>query len=174
MVISSLIALPAPSTAGPHFKISRFNPPIDPRRAQDADDYLGGQPKPPPGDHAKRVARRPHQPDEAVQAAQLRLTRELDSQAYVLASNARQAERPLTTQGQAAVDQRATTAGAHADVARTTARLLLLTRESVAAEADASRLAHISDAPDTQRLLPSKRKHQDGKCNGDVRPQDRR
>ena len=172
MVISSLIALPAPSTAGPHFKISRFNPPSDPRRAQDADDYLGGQPKPPPGDHAKRVARRPHQPDEAVQAAQLRLTRELDSQAYVLASNARQAERPLTTQGQAAVAQRATTAGAHADVARTTARLLLLTRESVAAEADTSRLAH-SDAPDTQRLLPSKRKHQDG-CNGDVRPQDRR
>ena len=171
MVISSLIALPAPSTAGPHFKISRFNPPIDPRRAQDADDYLGGQPKPPPGDHAKRVARRPHQPDEAVQAAQLRLTRELDSQAYVLASNARQAERPLTTQGQAAVDQRATTAGAHADVARTTARLLLLTRDSVAAEADASRLAH-SDAPDTQRLVPSKRKHQDGKCNGDVRPHD--
>ena len=69
MVISSLIALTAPSTAGPHFKISRFNPPSDPRRAQDADDYLGGQPKPPPGDHAKRVARRPHQSDEAVQAA---------------------------------------------------------------------------------------------------------
>ena len=169
MVISSLIALPAPSTAGPHFKISRFNPPSDPRRAQDADDYLGGQPKPPPGDHAKHVARRPHQSDEAAHAAQLQLTRELDLQAYVLASNARQAERPLTTQGQAAVDQRATTARAHADVAKTTARLLLLTRESVAAEADAPRLAH-SDTPDTQRLLPSKRKHQDGKCNGDVRP----
>ena len=105
-----------------------------------------------------------------MQAAQLQLTRKLDSQAYLLASNARHAERPLTEQGQAAVDERETTAEAHADVAKTTARLLLLTRDSVAAAADTARVAHISDVSDTQLLLPSKRKHQDGKYDGDVRP----
>lgn len=162
---------PRPTLQGTHFyKISRLNPPSDPRRAKDADDYLGGQPVPGARRHAKSVARRPHQPDHSAQIAQSQLTQELDSQAFLLATNA---ERPLTEQGQAAIAKRETTSKTHSDAAKTTAALLLLTRESVAAAADAARVAKLSDVSDTQRLIQSKRKRQDGEYN-DVRPQDRR
>ena len=118
---------PHPTLQGKNFyKISRPNPPSDPRLGKDADDYLGGQPEPLPGAHAKRVARRPHQSDQSAQAAQRKLNSELDSQAYLLARNARHAERPLTEQGQAAIDKRETTSEAHAAVAKTTDDLLFL------------------------------------------------
>ena len=119
-------------------KIPRPNPTSDPRLGKDADDYLGGQPEPLPGARTKRVARRPHQSDQSAQVAQRKLTQELDSQAFLLARNA---ERPLTAQGQASFAKRKTTSEAHAAVAKTTADLLLLCPESVAAVADAARVA---------------------------------
>ena len=113
---------PRPALQDKHFyKISRLNPTSDPRRGKDADDYLGGQPGPLPGvrAHAKRVARRPQQSGQSAQAAQRKLDSKLDSQAYLLAKNAEE-QRPLTKQGQTALDQRKTTSQAHADNAKTT------------------------------------------------------
>ena len=147
----------------------RLSPPSDPRRGKDADDYLSGQPRPLPGVRAnkKRVARRPQQPDQSAQAAQLKLDSKLESQAYLLAKNA-EGQRPVTKQAQAAIDQRKTTSKAHASDAKRTAVSLHPCPESVASALDAARVARLSDAPDKQRLTPAKRKH-DGDYN--IRPQ---
>ena len=115
----------------------------------------------------KRVARRPQQPDQSAQAAQLKLDSKLESQAYLLAKNA-EGQRPVTKQAQAAIDQRKTTSKAHASDAKRTAVSLHLCPESVASALDAARVARLSDAPDKQRLTPAKRKH-DGDYN--IRPQ---
>ena len=150
---------------GAHFKISESRWPRDPRLsadqscAQDADDYIGGEPAPPPGKHTKSLARRPSRPDRAAKDAHFELDVKHDQQAVLLANNA---AGPLTPQADAVLAQRKVTSKAHADSARETAITVYLRPESVPQNFDAARVQGRVDAPDIERLTPAKFQHYDG------------